>query len=315
MFLLTVLFVFSNAVDADSLNGVALHLLQKKAVVHRKKNVLAQVHKNEPNHSLCDSNRVLSFRHAKVTRNNLGKQGPVFTDPEGIRWEGVLRDDAGHSLVDVIANAPSDAQYIPNNSSHNGKSGHYGKINIKTGSSIKVKFSFVKHATIEPHYLPPTYFSLFDFDEGFSLASREFGSIEPPCVRAITSGADTEVRVVNSTIATTFISSRRGGKNDNPIHPLNLGSIAKHRVATCQLMEHTHEFYLTIGAANFAYPRGTNFLFSGPSGLVCAGKGSCSDFQCPVNTVQRVNSEYKFCRQNPCDAQHDVSYCCRPIHR
>jgi len=146
----------------------------------------------------------LDFFNANVSVNNLGGQGPFFSQPEEIRYAGI--GSYGSEDFDLVVTSRS--KYAPMNSANNGQNGRFGQINLAVGSSVDLTFTLRNEAN-EPLPLNSFYFSFFDLDEGddnrekICLATNAFHETH-------VAPGTTEIEIVETDGETCFSSNRRG---------------------------------------------------------------------------------------------------------
>jgi len=208
----------------------------------------------------CHPDKILDFSNAAVLNNNLGGKGPG-NGVQDILYAGVTKDDSGREInVRVTANSP----YTPQNVAKNGIRGHYGQVNVKQGTSVDLTFSFETvngESFLMKH---PFFFSIFDADENQNNATREI--TETSGFLEYKTTDNTEVEVMTSAGKTRFSSTTFGTIQDNPKNPLALTLQQKARSVTFKFPA-AQSFDMTFTAAKgFS---GRNFMFTGPSLLVC----------------------------------------------
>jgi len=257
----------------------------------------------------CDKENAISFDDNAVTSvNNLGGQGPDSGAEPILLVKNVIpyRDQPLDLKVSVTATSGSNT-YNPNTiigkkngNSKNGAVHNFLQINVLTGTSTNLTFEFLKSGTSQVVPTENWYLSIIDLDEGWARASRKYTVINPQCEQLVTS-VNTQVRTETTERGTVLMSSMRGGKIDNPKHPLALETATqKERTATCLLKAGMDKITLLLGGANFAEQQGRNFLIGGPSSLVCASRGLCSNFACPSGYNKKVHADWETCPNDPC---------------
>jgi len=250
--------------------------------------------------------RGMNFSHAVVSHSNLGGQGPD-DGPETLVYQNIgIQDGASVDLV-VTAATP----YEPNSALKNGlRGGLFGIINQKVNNAVDLNFRFVDRQ-VSPVTMDPFFFTLYDIDQGMDHSSRESVTVRGFSEYRV--GEETELRIeVMGDDSATFTSSLRGGKVDNPTHPMALTNAEKERTVVLKFPE-TSEFSLSFSEADYAdADQGRNLLFSGPSSMVCGREHMCTDYICPDGYHIRTMAEFLVCSGRRC-AESDRDTCCYEI--
>jgi len=256
---------------------------------------------------LCHPDKSFDFQGAMKMVNNLGGFGPEANPVPILRLGDVIPGkepqwDLRVSVTDTPGNKyqPNTYHGGKNGFTKNGAHGSFLKINMLTGTVTNFTFSFEDRSG-GPLTLPePIYLSVMDFDEGRANASREFAIFDPPCQAVFTFEADQELQATCSDTQTKLVSTHTGGKVGNPEHPRALKAHQKKRAATCLLPAGIDHFTVKLGEINYAHEQGRNFIFSGPSNLVCPAFQSCQDYSCPNGYTKKKNDEFIFCEHATC---------------
>lgn len=259
--------------------------------------------------ALCET----SLQFTGVLHSNLGGAGPD-DGAENLVFSNVAQNT---NLV-VTATSP----YTPNmlNPSggvlRNGAREGFGVINVASGSSVDLTFSFVDATDGSPKTLSSTVVTFFDADHGMAHESREsltirdmtsFAVDEDTTLTLLDDGASA-VAQANGVAEVTFQSTLRGSKEDNPVSPLSLSTLQAKR-AVAALFENKSQFRVTLSETGYVNPQGRNFYFAGASSLICQGEAKCSTYECPLGFVLRQDAEFLICDTRPCSvADHDR--CC-----
>jgi len=223
----------------------------------------------------CTSGREevpFNFATSTVEQNNLGGRGPKLTDKEQLEFGGLakMRD----TKIDLVISATS--AYTPKDTSKNGVHGHYGQINVQTGSFVDLDFTLVSSQSGDPVELDSFFFSIFDVDMGKNGEAGEvvsIGGFEQYFV-----SEETELQISEAGDGrTNFSATTYGVGGDNPKDPLNLTAVQSNRAVTF-LFKKTSKFAVTfnVGSANF--PHGRHFLFAGRSSVA---RDSCEPSPTP----------------------------------
>ena len=103
-----------------------------------------------------------------LASKNLGGTGPVFTDPEELRYAAVGRVN-GADFDLVIRNT---TEYLGKKTRPSGCNGVFGLINVAKGSVVDMDFAFEDSLTQQPITVPEFFFSFFDLDEQKNSAKK-----------------------------------------------------------------------------------------------------------------------------------------------
>merc|ERR1719199_696033 len=259
--------------------------------------------------ALCETSLVFN----SVIHSNLGGAGPDG-GAENLIFGSVSQDT---NLV-VTATSP----YTPNMLNptggvlRNGAREGFGVINLASGSSVDLTFSFVDSRTGGPKTMPNTVVTFFDGDHGMAHESRESLTIRDMTSYAVDDDTSltllddgaSAVDQANGVAEVTFQSTLRGSKEDNPVSPLSLSTLQAKRAAAA-LFEDKSQFRATLSETGYVNPQGRNFYFAGASSLTCGGEAKCSTYECPLGFALRQDAEFTICDSRPCSvADHDR--CC-----
>jgi len=216
-----------------------------------------------------------------VVHSNLGGVGPD-TGAENIRY-GKVCDHGGHSLDLLVESLPSHvfgnnlpvqplAPYEAYHSSKNGVHGAFGNINLKGGSTVILKFEFVKGGTNLPVKVRSTSLTIFDLDK---VGESHVEDI-------IADGYSSYTEGKGSTLSRTggrtgdgyveFTATENGNESDNPSDPLALDDLQLRRSV---MFEYTDVSSFTMAFHNKGTHRfGRNYLFAGASSILEACRSS-----------------------------------------
>jgi len=260
---------------------------------------------------LCE----MSLRFDQATHSNLGGAGPDGGDAD-ITFSNVAENT---NLV-ITATSP----YTPNMLNptggilRNGAHGGFGVINMASGSTVDITFSFVDSRTGSPKVMDHFVITFFDADHGMGHESRESVTIhgltsfvvDPDTSLDIDdSGAD-QVDLGNGLGVAKFTSTLRGSKEDNPVSPLSLSTLQGRR-SVVALFEGKSAFSVTLGETGYVNPQGRNIFFAGASSLICDREAKCASYECPLGFELRQAAEFISCEARPCTpVDHDR--CCSP---
>jgi hypothetical protein len=259
--------------------------------------------------ALCETSLVFN----SVLHSNLGGAGPD-DGAENLVFGDVSE---GTNLV-VTATSP----YTPNMLNpaggvlKNGVREGFGVINLASGSSVDLTFSFVDSTTGAPKIMSDTVITFFDGDHGMSHESRESLTIKD--MTSFVLDDDTSLTLLdengsaedmaNGAAVVTFQSTLRGSKEDNPVSPLSLSRLQAER-AVAALFEDKSQFRVVLSETGYVNPQGRNFYFAGASSLICGGEAKCSTYECPLGFELRQDAEFTVCGTKPCSVA-DHNLCC-----
>ena len=94
----------------------------------------------EAQSSDCSPFVPISFSHAKLTANNLGGMGPNIDDEKILRYQNVATLEEYGNIDLVVQNLTT---YEPFKAAENGLSGVLGKVNMKQGTSVDLRYHLV----------------------------------------------------------------------------------------------------------------------------------------------------------------------------
>jgi hypothetical protein len=259
--------------------------------------------------ALCETSLVFNT----VIHSNLGGAGP-----DGGAENLVFGNVAPDTNLVVTATNP----YTPNmlNPSggvlRNGVTEGFGVINLASGSSVDLTFSFVDSRTGAASTRPHTVVTFFDGDHGMAHESRESITIkdmtsfvvdDSTSLTLLDDGASA-VDQANGNAEVTFQSTMRGSKEDNPVSALSLSNLQAQR-AVAALFEDKSQFRVVLSETGYVNPQGRNFYFAGASSLICNHEAKCSTYECPLGFKLRQDAEFTICDTQPCTTA-DHERCC-----
>jgi len=219
----------------------------------------------------------------KVASSNLGKQGPDKDAEEGIIYD-VTSHNLGdelqgkklqvhiHSLKEMAVDEDKteyDDKYEPafkKGSFVNGVHGKFGCINIKQGTSLKLRAHVYDVEKEEDIELPHALISFFDIDAGKqSNHSVEFVTVGGYSAYYLSN--ETELDHTTEGDFVTFTATKEGTGDDNPKDPMELTKEQKDKAVTVEF-ENIKHFDFEIGASKGFTARVFSFVFR-PS-MICA---------------------------------------------
>jgi len=259
--------------------------------------------------ALCETSLVFNT----VVHSNLGGAGP-----DGGSEDLIFGNVSPNTNLVVTATSP----YTPNMLNptggvmRNGAREGFGVINMASGSSVDLTFSFVDSRDGTPTTPANTVVTFFDGDHGMAHESREsvtirdmssFAVDDQTTLTILDDGASA-LDQANGAAVVTFQSTLRGSKEDNPVSPLSLSTLQARRAAAA-LFQDKSQFRATLSETGYVNPQGRNFYFAGASSLICGGESKCSTYECPLGFELRQDAEFTICDTKPCSvADHDR--CC-----
>merc|ERR1719316_793083 len=151
----------------------------------------------------------------------------------------------------------------------NGVREGFGVINLASGSSVDLTFSFVDSRTGGPKTMENTVVTFFDGDHGMAHESRESITIKDMTSYAVDDATSltllddgaSAVDQANGNAEVTFQSTMRGSKEDNPVSPLSLSTLQAKR-AVAALFEDKSQFRVTLSESGYVNPQGRNIYFA-----------------------------------------------------
>lgn len=211
----------------------------------------------------CKTEKVdLDFSLATIVYSNLGKLGPDFDKPEGVRYRNVATFADGKK-IDMTINAMSD--YEVKNNLANGLSGKFGQVSMMSNTETKFKFTFKEPDSDVDAKVDWMYFSIFDLDQAKKGKTREILKIDGVSTHFLTERSLVEVTELGGD-SYQYKSSRRGTGKDNPKDPMAMTQ--RQRDMSVSFLFHNK----TSFEATFAVtaPRGftRNFCFAGQSNTI-----------------------------------------------
>jgi len=195
-----------------------------------------------------------------LVQNNLGGVGPD-SGAEELRYEKAANIN-GKSVDLVIT---TDSGFEPNKVSATGVAGAFGKINVKCGTEVTLRFTAVDSETGEAVVLDNVALSWYDIDEGKRGKGR---ASVTSCGDGLLTTSNSELTVEKLGACWSATSSAAGTKADNPRDPFSLTRLQRQRVATFPFSG-VSSFVSTLNVEK-GY-KGRNFLFAIEPGVACTG--------------------------------------------
>lgn len=219
------------------------------------------------------------------TVNNLGGSAP---GPKVIRFPSVK---AG---VDLLLSASDD--YTPRDAGKNGLKNGFGNINMKTGTSADLTFTFVAAGTDDPVVVPAASLTFYDMDEGKNGKSR--GTVESCGVAQSFIPASTELAQQFQGDCVKTSTCKRGKKGNDPPNAVGLNDDHLKRAMTLSYKGKS-SFSVRMAIGKGHKKSGRNFMFA------LAAVGACrlttTTTTEPIPTTQPVphcpapTGPYRFC--------------------
>jgi hypothetical protein len=212
----------------------------------------------------CSAPVSCDVKFQEIVNNNLMGEGEDAT----LRYSQVCISDC--QKLDLLVSKTT--KYSSDKAYKNGVMGSMGMINVNTGTSLGLKFTFVKEKTSTPVKVDSFFFSVFDIDgwidKSGSLLQKEMVTVGNFDKYYVTK--DTQLEIAPAAGGTSFTSKASGGLADNPKDPLMLDASQAAKTAGF-LFLNKDAFSVTFEALG-PYIYGTrNFLFGGRSSLTeCA---------------------------------------------
>jgi len=256
---------------------------------------------------LCHSSRDIAFARATTIYSNLGGLGPDVNSPQSLRFANVFPDSGSH--VDMIVTATS--KYVGTPMGKNSIMDDFLVINVNSGSSVKVRFSFVDRLTGAPIEVPTFLLTVAGFGHQADGGAKQ--SITTGDHKDVYTWSNGSKVLVDSTAQwnTTFTSmspenatltkSLRKARNMMP------GHLEK---AITLKMPHMSHFEMLLAVKPGIGSR--DFFFSGASNMVCDAQVSCATFTCPTFFAPMEKPHSILCKGNKC-TEDDIPTCCTPV--
>jgi len=228
----------------------------------------------------------LDFKHATVTVNNLGGQGPMdaMGYPAEVRYGGIANTSDG-TILDLVITSDEEYGYKASNVSKNGLNGDFGILNLFCGethdeSEVWLTFTLVKTGTNNPYQVNAFAFTVFDFDTGLHEQQIEYIDIgaTAPGFDAVGTGYAsylvtptteleiTEVPVDDDSARDVgwkrFSATKHGTEADNPLTSQMSAREEKDKAVVFTFRK-TSRWRMTLGIKATGFDSGRNFMFAG----------------------------------------------------
>eukprot|EP00928_Gymnodinium_smaydae_P002398 TRINITY_DN1084_c0_g2_i2.p1 TRINITY_DN1084_c0_g2~~TRINITY_DN1084_c0_g2_i2.p1 ORF type:complete len:494 (-),score=77.57 TRINITY_DN1084_c0_g2_i2:76-1557(-) len=169
----------------------------------------------------------LNFGDAKIERNNLGGHGPEKNKPHGLLYGNVAT--FGSQKIDVLVT--NLTEYKKPKKKWDPKSGSYGQISVRSGSTTRFQFRMLKSGTNQPFELDWVYFSLYDLDSAEPGKKAESFEIDNFVTHYLTETTELNVKNLGGG-RYRYESTTAGTGKDNPTDPMTLTQQQSDRAAT-----------------------------------------------------------------------------------
>jgi len=232
-----------------------------------------------------DSTKFDFYEAGEPVINNLGGFGPqddIDAAPV-IRWNNFgtldsLQNTPGtvQGTFDLVVEVISD-NYTPKTPGQNGLNGNFGQVNVKSGTDVTLKFSFVDHETGKPVVIPKFEWTFFDLDhtindDGSPKAQETVRvcDFSGDFLGAIRTDQHSFTEWMDSEGCSNFQSGEFGDGCDNPLTEIDLGEVTCGDRTTNQLnkavalsFKQKSSFEITLKTGEGG--GGRNFFFAGKS--------------------------------------------------
>jgi len=194
-----------------------------------------------------------------VTQNNLGGVGPDDGEEE-IRYANAAVVNG--QKVDLVLT--TDGTFKSSKPAKNGKSGAFGLLNVKCGSSLTVNMKVVDSETGAPVTLDSVALTWYDLDEGKKQKGR--ATVTACGSTGSIVSQNTELTSLREGDCQSFTSSVAGTGKDNPKSPHQLDSVQLSRAVTLPF-KGVSEWSSTLSLAKGF--KGRNFMFAIEPTVAC----------------------------------------------
>jgi len=206
---------------------------------------------------------MLTLNPLVAVQSNLGGYGPD-SGPEEIRYEEAATVNG--KKVDLVVTAASDYQsYVPG---QNGVTGNFGQINVKYGTSVDLKFQYVKSGTNNPIKVSKFALTIYDIDH----QNPDKAEIVKVCgVDGVSTHPKTSVKEIDAGPGCKgFKSTETAGSENNPNDPsVRLTKEQKQNSASFYFDGPISTFKVTMAVDGPVKESGRNFMFAGVPAIPC----------------------------------------------
>merc|ERR1719410_947355 len=212
----------------------------------------------------------------KAIHQNLGRKGPDV-GPEGMIYKGADVKPVGSfngkrpapSPVMVVLNA-SMAMDFKTDSTYNGMSGQYAKVNLKHGTSMLMTVKFLNGLTMQPAVMKSLDFTFFDLDTHTSGNEMEYIKVWGLSSYVLTQNSTVKSVIDRTDGSATFEATTPGSGLDEPADPLLLTSEQKNKAVTLHF-DDVSQFKVELGSIDKTPHHGghRSFTFVAKPSLRC----------------------------------------------
>jgi len=206
---------------------------------------------------VCDQS--VTMNTLTVSQNNLGGVGPD-TGAEEIRYSNAAVVNG--KAVDLVIT--TDGKFQSSKPSKNGKSGPFGILNVKCGSSVTLTMSVVDSESGAPVILDAVALTWYDLDEGKKGKGR--ATVSTCGSTGVIVSQNTELVLKREGVCSTATSSVAGTGKDNPKSTQLLNSLQISRSLTVPF-KGVSEWTSTLSLARGS--KGRNFMFGLEPTVAC----------------------------------------------
>lgn len=198
--------------------------------------------------------------------------------------------DRGHFVRNLLLKIDTDSSYrYTGSKADNGMHHEFGKIEVKTGTHVRLLFSFWDTDGVTPLTLDTFHITWYDLDQGPNKHAREYVVVGGPHLEETKQGRSVWKRLLSGMKArhtygakmlnspggkTVYFSKYHGTYADNPDFPKELSVSQKRRVAITRYSA-VHQFKAVIGSTRGAGSRGFLFALFDPNACVLEKGCSC----------------------------------------
>ena len=186
---------------------------------------------------------------------------------QGFGYKLYALTDSG-APIDLVVTALGT--YTPQKVQANSVKGSFAQVNVKSGTSVDLRFSFVNQQTGAAVVMESVYVTFFDLDlaesEVLTVSGFERYLMRSDAGEIVAgSGSTSAIEVVASGDGVRFIAKETGNAGDNPKDPLQLTALQQRRSVSLLFLSKSSfdaRFEVLSG------PGGRSVLFGGTSSLV-----------------------------------------------
>lgn len=252
----------------------------------------------------CAPDSNLGLHNESVWYSNLGGHGPDERSlPDSIRLWNVF-PKSGYNLDMVIT---AETAYF-GTATLNGMRDEFVGISVHSGSSTRLRVTFVNRLTEEVLNLSPVVLTLQGLTSSFSEQGRTSVRVVGSSGYNVAEGSP--LTVVEDGKNYTVIAA--GESSCNPGHHSLHLTECQMATSISMRFEQTHDIVLEFHTAPGDY--NPIFYLGGPSNIDCPEPALCSTFTCPEFHQRRVSSADNklYCAGEVCE-ESDTNTCCETV--